>query len=74
MSGNVYSSIFPLLRAANLAATTIGLGVGSRETLKRLDQIDPAQSVLADPEYDEIAIDVVNDLEAANALMAYSTP
>ncbi|MBK8012173.1 MAG: zinc-dependent metalloprotease [Deltaproteobacteria bacterium] len=66
--GSVYSSIFPLLRMMNLAAYDWG-GGGVKETLKRLDQVDEARAVLSDPEYDEIAIDVENDLEAANALI-----
>lgn len=66
-TGQVYSSIFPLMRMWHLAIFDWG-GGGVQETLKRLDQVDPSRQVLTDEEYDAISVDFYNDLIAANGL------
>ncbi len=58
--GNVYSSIFPMLRMWYMAIFDWG-GGRVQGTLKRLDQTDPSRQVLTDQEYDEIAADFYND-------------
>lgn len=62
--GSVYNSIFPVMRMWYLAIFDWG-GGGVQDTLKRLDQTNPDRAVLTDQEYDEIAMDFYNDIQAA---------
>ena len=66
--GGVYNSIFPLQRMWYLAIFDWG-GGGVQDTLKRLDLVDPNRQVLTDQEYDEIALDFYNDIQAAISMM-----
>ncbi|MBI2377010.1 MAG: zinc-dependent metalloprotease [Deltaproteobacteria bacterium] len=62
---DVYDWVFSIQRFWYLGIFTWG-GGEIQNTLKRLDQVDPTRTVLTDPEYDEIAQDMYNDV--ANAI------
>lgn len=60
---SVYGSVFPIQRMWHLAIFDWG-GGGVQGTLKKLDQVN-GDTVLTDPEYDEISMDFYNDIQAA---------
>ena len=61
---SVFNTIFGLQRMWYLAIFDWG-GGGVQDTLKRIDQKDPNRQVLTNQEYDEIAADFYNDIQAA---------
>ncbi len=65
--GRVYNSIFPVQRAWYLGIFDWS-GGGIQQILKRLDQVD-GQPILEQIEYDEMAIDIFNDLAVANEMI-----
>ncbi|MBI5510207.1 MAG: zinc-dependent metalloprotease [Deltaproteobacteria bacterium] len=66
-TGRVYNSIFPPLRMWYLAIFDWG-GGGVQDILKRLDQVE-GKTPLTPQQYNEIAVDFYNDVQAANAML-----
>jgi len=68
--GSVYNGIFPLNRMWYMALFDWG-GGGVQDTLKRLDQLSDtdAHPVLTQQQYNEVAADFYNDIQAANGMI-----